>query len=94
METHHKCTKEAEIATISTNLTNMQKDISEIKVMIKEWFRDIKEEIYNTYATKESLETVREKVSDHTKIIWTVWATIVLGMWAFIWKLITDLIWQ
>lgn len=90
----HTCNKEREIWQIQTNLNNMQKDISEIKVMIKDWFRDIKEEIVNTYATKESLESVKEKVSDHTKVIWTIWLWVVWWMSIFIWKLITDMIWK
>lgn len=96
METH-KCSKEPELAVLTTNLTNMQKDVGEIKVMIKDWFEKFNEKLDaldKKYATKESVETINEKVNWHTKFLWTVWTTIVLWMGAFIWKLITDLIWK
>lgn len=61
----HVCEKWPEIATITTNLTNMTKDVGEIKDMIKEWFAEFRSEfkqIRDEYATKKEVENNKNEI--------------------------------
>lgn len=66
-------------------MVNMQKDIEEIKVMLKE----IVKSLPTTYVSKEELVPIKEKQKSHDEIIsritWSIIGGFVTIIWALVW---------
>lgn len=80
---------ETEIKLTNQNFKYMEKELTEIKDLVKNGFENINEKIEwldDKYATKESVSRI-------DKILWTFWVAIILWMWGFIWSLIANLLW-
>lgn len=80
------------------SLTNMNNSIEKLEEVVKEWFKEIKEEIramHNVFSTKEehnaSKVEIAEIKSTHSKIVSWLIGTVATIFIAFLWLIIKTL---
>ena len=80
------------------SLTNMNNSIEKLEEVVKEWFKEIKDELklmHNVFATKEEHQANKIEITEikatHSKVITWVIGTVGTILLAFLWLIIKTL---